>query len=147
MEEYATKGREVLEEKYWELWDKITPIRLNDLYEGMELQCTLDIIKEFPNFEKASIVLEKQDHSGMSHSLVASMVKELSSLGEAFIRYENGEEEPTLLVRGDVEGLTPNEVDNLVSLSKRNKDKFDIVMSKYGAKEGTIRKIIEDLEK
>ena len=58
---------------------------------------------------------------------------------------EDIEEDP-LLLRGEVEGLSPGEIDNLVSLSERNKEKFDSVMSKYGAKEGTIRKIIEDLE-
>ena len=32
---WMEKGREILTEDKWELWDKIVPIRLNDLYQGM----------------------------------------------------------------------------------------------------------------
>lgn len=38
---WMEKGREILTEDKWELWDKIVPIRLNDLYQGMELGLSL----------------------------------------------------------------------------------------------------------
>ena len=86
-EEYKVKGRSVLEEKYLERWDKMVPVRLADLYEGMELECSLDIIKEFPKFAKAKDVFEEQGHSGMSGSLVLNMVGQLSSNGLKFVTY------------------------------------------------------------
>lgn len=51
---------------------------------------------------------------------------------------------PPLLLRGDVEGLTPGEIDNLILLYTKNKTKFDKIVKKYGAKESIIRKIVED---
>ena len=44
--EWIEKGKAILAEKYHEAWEKCVPIRLRDLYEGMELGATLDIIKE-----------------------------------------------------------------------------------------------------
>ena len=34
---WMEKGREILDRSKWEYWDRIVPIRLNDLYQGMEL--------------------------------------------------------------------------------------------------------------
>ena len=46
---WLEKGREVLAEDKWELWDKIVPIRLGDLYRGMELGNCLDIVTVLNN--------------------------------------------------------------------------------------------------
>ena len=81
---WMEKGREILTEDKWELWDKIVPIRLNDLYQGMELGCCLDIVKILNNngtFDEA------KDHSGMSFGLVCSMVKEFCNRGKEFVNY------------------------------------------------------------
>jgi hypothetical protein len=86
-EEYKVKGRAILTKNYYALWDKMVPIRLGDLYEGMELTSCLDIIKELPDLDKAKEVFEEQGHSGMSGSLVLSMVKELCSNGNEFVEY------------------------------------------------------------
>ena len=64
---WMEKGREILTEDKWELWDKIVPIRLNDLYQGMELGCCLDIVKILNNngtLDEAKGEIENQDHSG-----------------------------------------------------------------------------------
>ena len=42
---WIKEGHKVLSEDKWKLWDECVPIRLNDLYEGMELGCCLDIVK------------------------------------------------------------------------------------------------------
>ncbi len=86
-DEWVKKGREVLTADKWELWDKIVPIRLGDLYHGMELGCCLDIVKVLNNngtLDEAKEVIDSQDHSGMSFGLVLSMVKEFCSRGNEF---------------------------------------------------------------
>lgn len=44
--EWTEKGKTILAEKYHETWGKCVQIRLGDLYRGMELGATLDIVKE-----------------------------------------------------------------------------------------------------
>lgn len=78
VKEWEVKGREVLSEDKLELWDKIVPIRLNDLYQGMELGNCLDIVKILNSggsLEEAKVTMEAQNHSGMSWGLVLHMVK------------------------------------------------------------------------
>lgn len=87
---WVQKGRDVLTEDKWELWDEIVPIRLSDLYEGMELGACLDIVSILNNngtLEEAKEKIENQGHSGMSFGLVCSMVKEFSSRGKEFVDY------------------------------------------------------------
>lgn len=86
---WMEKGREILDKSKWELWDKIVPIRLNDLYQGMELKCCLDIVEILKKgtLEEAKKEIENQNHSGMSFGLVCSMVKEFSPRGEEFVNY------------------------------------------------------------
>ena len=90
IEEWMQKGREILIEDKWEYWDKIVPIRLNDLYQGMELGCCLDIVKILNNngtLDEAKKEIENQNHSGMSFGLVCAMVKEFCNRGQEFVEY------------------------------------------------------------
>ena len=76
--EWVEKGNVILDEQYHEKWAKCVPIRLDDLYQGMELGATLDIVKELNagcELDKAKEIIEAQGHSGMSFGLVCSMVK------------------------------------------------------------------------
>lgn len=87
---WIKKGKEILTEDKLEYWNKIVPIRLGDLYEGMELGCCLDIVKILNNngtFDEAKQEIENQGHSGMSHGLVCSMVKEFCVRGSKFVDY------------------------------------------------------------
>jgi predicted nuclease with TOPRIM domain len=90
-EEWIGKGHELLTEDKWELWDRIVPIRLGDLYHGMELGACLDIVKILHNstLDEAKKEIEKQGHSGMSWGLVCSMVKAFSDKGEEFVKFVN----------------------------------------------------------
>jgi hypothetical protein len=88
--EWMKKGREILAEDKWEYWDKIVPIRLGDLYQGMELGCCLDIVGILNNngtLDKAKEKIEDQGHSGMSFGLVCSMVKAFCDRGDEFVEY------------------------------------------------------------
>lgn len=87
---WMEKGREILSENRWEHWDKIVPIRLNDLYQGMELGASLDIVRILNSngtFDEAKEKIESQNHSGMSFELVCAMVKEFSDRGNEFVEY------------------------------------------------------------
>jgi hypothetical protein len=87
---WIEKGNKILDEKYRELWSKCVPIRLGDLYQGMELEMCLDIILELNNgctLDEAKSIIESQGHSGMSFGLVCSMVKSFCDRGEEFVSY------------------------------------------------------------
>lgn len=89
-EVWKQKGREVLSEDKWEYWDKIVPIRLGDLYHGMELGCCLDIVKILNNngtLDEAKAMIESQNHSGMSWGLVCNMVRTFCDRGHEFATY------------------------------------------------------------
>lgn len=88
--EWIEKGNQILDEKYRELWAKCVPIRLDDLYQGMELKACLDIVVELNNgctLTKAKEVIESQSHSGMSFGLVCSMVKSFCNRGDEFVKF------------------------------------------------------------
>lgn len=88
--EWIEKGNAILNEKYHKRWAEIVPIRLNDLYQGMELGATIEIVKELNSgcdVQKAKEIIDEQGHSGMSFSLVCLMVKEFSDRGEEFVKY------------------------------------------------------------
>jgi len=90
IEEWKEKGRKILTEENIIKWDEIVPIRANDLYRGMELDASLDIIGILNNdgsLDEAKEKIESQNHSGMSFSLVCSMVKELCNRGNEFVEY------------------------------------------------------------
>lgn len=87
---WQEKGREVLTKDKWYFWDEIVPIRLNDLYRGMELNACLKIVKILNNggtLDEAKAEIESQDHSGTSFGLVCAMVKEFSERGNDFVDY------------------------------------------------------------
>lgn len=88
--EWISKGREILPEDKWEDWERCVPIRLRDLYHGMELDSCLKIIKllnENDSFEAAKKEIESQGHSGMSFSLVCSMLISFHDKGKEFVEY------------------------------------------------------------
>lgn len=88
--EWIDKGNKVLDGKYHELWAECVPIRLGDLYRGMELGNCLEIVEELNNgkrVEEVKPLIENQGHSGMSFGLVCSMVKSFFDRGDEFVNY------------------------------------------------------------
>jgi len=88
--EWIEKGNTILDEKYRELWAKCVPIRLGDLYQGMELGNCLEIVEQLNNgktVEEVKPLIENQGHSGMSFGLVCSMIKSFCDRGEEFFNY------------------------------------------------------------
>lgn len=88
--EYIEKGHKILDEKYWDIWEKCVPIRLDDLYHGFELDACLEIIEmsnQGKTFEDIEKKFYEQGHSGMSYSLTRAMFKELSDKGKEFYEW------------------------------------------------------------
>jgi hypothetical protein len=88
--EWIEKGKAILDEKHHELWAKIVPVRLGDLYRGMELGACLDIVEQLNKgceLDKAKNMIEEQGHSGMSFGLVCSMIREFCDRGNEFVKY------------------------------------------------------------
>ena len=86
---WREKARGIIKEDKLDHWDEIVPIRLKDLYQGMELGCCLDLavlLKEGA-FEEAKEMLNNQGHSGMSYGLVCAMLKEFVDNGEEFLKF------------------------------------------------------------
>tara|TARA_R110000796_G_C14344479_1_gene410789 strand:+ start:85 stop:618 length:534 start_codon:yes stop_codon:yes gene_type:complete len=88
--EWVKKGVKILDKKHHKLWTKIVPIRLGDLYKGMELGNCLEIVEQLnkgTELEEVKPLIENQGHSGMSFGLVCSMVRELADRGNEFVEY------------------------------------------------------------
>ena len=88
--EWIAKGHNILDEKYWTEWDKCVPIRLGDLYRGMELKACLEIVEPLNNgcsMEEAKETIVNQNHSGMSFDLVRAMVKAFCDRGTEFAEF------------------------------------------------------------
>jgi hypothetical protein len=91
-EEYIKRGKEIIDKDKLDYWNEIVPIRLEDLYHGMELDCCLNIVKilnEGCTLDEAKKMIESQNHSGMSYGLVRAMVREFSKRGQEFSEYVN----------------------------------------------------------
>ena len=88
--EWIKKGNKILDKEYHELWNECVPIRLSDLYRGMELGASLEIIDKLNkncSLDEAKDIIDNQGHSGMSYSLVRSMVKSFCKRGNEFANY------------------------------------------------------------
>lgn len=89
-EKYRNEARGLVIDSELEFWDKIVPIRLGDLYRGMELQQVLDCCKIMRDeslvfterLEKAYDVFMNAGHSGMSAGLTMSMLRRFCPDGD-----------------------------------------------------------------
>lgn len=81
-EHYRNAARGLVRKEQLEYWDEIVPIRLGDLYRGMELQQVLDCCRIMRDeslvftarLEKAYDVFMAAGHSGMSANLTLAML-------------------------------------------------------------------------
>jgi hypothetical protein len=88
--DYIERGHKILDEKYHKLWDECVPVRVNDIYHGLECNACLDLIQMLNNgddFDDVNEVFNNQDHSGLSHAMVCSMLVQLCDRGSDFIKH------------------------------------------------------------
>lgn len=89
IEFYKNEARGVIQSDKLHQWDEILEARLSDLYEGMELRCTIEIAKVLNKgieyFDEAQETLNNQGHSGMSYGLMKSMIREFCYNGVEFV--------------------------------------------------------------
>lgn len=87
---WIAKGNSILDKKYHENWAKCVPVRLSDLYRGMELGNCLEIVEQLnkgQQLEKVKPLIENQGHSGMSFGLVCAMIRAFCDRGDEFVAY------------------------------------------------------------
>ena len=100
---YNALAKGVIADDKLDQWYAIVPIRLRDIYHGMELDATLEIIKELNkatdsnnHFAEAKSIFNGQDHSGLSYDLVCAMLNMFAPNGVEFVKYCNGSKEVSL---------------------------------------------------
>jgi len=103
IEYYRKEARGVILEDQLEYWDEIVPIRLDDLYHGMELDQVLTISRIMGDSEtdfytrlrKAYRVFNDKGHSGTSANITISMLRKFCPHGDSIadaieeFRYDN----------------------------------------------------------
>lgn len=84
---WIKKGREVLDKNKWDMWDDIVPKMLDDIYKDGLLRNCLDIVSLLneDKFNDAVEAINNQGHSGLSFSLICSMISMFSDKGDEFI--------------------------------------------------------------
>lgn len=91
--EWIEKAKGIIREDKLSRWNEIVPIRLGDLYRGMELGCTLKLVEmlDINNCALDEVKEEfyNQGHSGMSAGLMFSMLREFCVRSEEFIAHVN----------------------------------------------------------
>lgn len=89
-EKYSKEAKGFINEDKLDEWNRILPIRLGDLYHGMEVEQTLDICRIMRDesleydarIRKAYDLFMNSGHSGMSANLTAQMIKVFCPHGE-----------------------------------------------------------------
>ena len=87
VQQWIDWGKENLKPEVQELWEEIVPIRLDDLYEGMELVALKEIVEAYNDGkprEEIKEILINQGHSGMSYGLMCALIYDFidKELGE-----------------------------------------------------------------
>ena len=100
---YNALAKGVIADDKLDQWYAIVPIRLRDIYHGMELDATLEIIKELNkatdsnnHFAEAKSIFKGQDHSGLSYDLVCAMLNMFAPNGVEFVKYCSDSKEVSL---------------------------------------------------
>lgn len=87
VQQWIDWGKENLKPEVQELWEETVPIRLDDLYEGMELVALKEIVEAYNDGkprEEIKEILINQGHSGMSYGLMCALIYDFidKELGE-----------------------------------------------------------------
>lgn len=86
---FIKSGLKVLPPEQREKWIDIVPVRVMDLYHGLDLENFLELYENLKNetFETVKECFLSQGHSGGSAGVVLSLLKEFSPLGKDFAKF------------------------------------------------------------
>jgi hypothetical protein len=86
---FIKSGLRNLPPKHHEKWIDIVPIRVMDMYHGLDLENFLELYEnlQIETFETVKECFIEQGHSGGSGFLVLSMLKEFSPKGADFVKF------------------------------------------------------------
>ena len=76
---WIKKGKEFIPKELWEEWEACVEIRAKDLYNGMELDCVIEIFEGLKNKTLTSkhdveLLLDKQGHTRLSYGTTKSIL-------------------------------------------------------------------------
>jgi hypothetical protein len=82
---WIDEGHKHLSSEYWELWDKCVPVRLGDLYKGMELDCVIKLVRILnasenidDTYQAAKKEIKSQGHIRSFHKNGSVFIQKLS---------------------------------------------------------------------
>lgn len=90
---YRERARGIIPEHLLSDWDDCVPIRLNDIYKGLELECCLNILSALSDekitkqqrFKQCRELFYEQGHSGCSAEVLFSLLKYFHPLGAELV--------------------------------------------------------------
>ena len=84
---WIERGKALIFPERYEEWEQCVQVRAKDLYHGMDLDAALEIMEVLDkgaSIEEAKKILDDQNHSGMSDSIVRNIIFHFSSKGPEF---------------------------------------------------------------
>lgn len=85
--DYIELGHKILDEKYWNKWEKIVEEKLNSRYQGKELEWCAKVIaaiRRNRDMNAGLRVMLSQNHTSHSWKTVKSMIRVLCDEGPEF---------------------------------------------------------------
>ena len=89
---YIEKGHNVIDEKYWKIYDEYVPVCLNGMYHEYILDSVLEFIEVANNnssLEEIDNKFYEQGHSGRTYDLTKFLFKEISEKGKEFYKFRS----------------------------------------------------------
>ena len=85
---WIERGKAIIFPERHKEWEECVNARANDLYHGLDLVSALEIMEALENgatMDDAKKMFEDQNHSGMSASIVRSILASFSKYGQEFV--------------------------------------------------------------
>lgn len=89
---WIKQGEKLIYPQRSQKWQDCVKIRANDLFNGTDLDCALEIMKlleKGDTLEHARDLLKKQNHSSLRYARVVSLVTNFSKRGTEFYKFIN----------------------------------------------------------
>lgn len=94
---WIEKGKKFIFPQRYKKWADCVEFRVDDIYNGLDLDCALEVMKlldEGVDFQQVYEVVKEQNHTGQSYSIVMSMITNFSKKGPEFYRFVDKEPTP-----------------------------------------------------